>query len=79
MRPSILRCGVEQEAGKSPRFSPIPWLPSFAAIPIVCIAFNGLKRNRSSKGSADRRFCGLRLFLGNSEFLPGNRVPRHRE
>ena len=28
-----------------------------------------------SKGSADGRFCGLRLFLGNSEFLPGNRVP----
>ena len=69
MKPSILRCGVQQHAGRSRRFSRMPWLLNFAVTRVVSIALNGLKRNRLTKGSADRRFFGLRLFLGNSQFF----------
>ncbi len=35
---------VQQQAGKSRRFSPMPWPPNFTVTRVVSIALNGLKR-----------------------------------
>jgi len=48
MKPSTLRFGVPKQAGKSRGSLPLLWPRGFAAIPIMSIALNGLKRNRSS-------------------------------